>query len=174
MLPLDRTTSDIVALSAAGAALLALLIALVAVTRWRALRRTLAVLEGDGRHESLLDLVSRQHQETAQLRELVATAEQRLAEVREAAADALRHVAVVRYDAFQDMGGRMSFSAALLDDSGDGIVLTAINGRSETRAYAKGVKAGESEQSMSPEERQAVDHALRGARRGAVPAGRSR
>ena len=57
-------------------------------------------------------------------------------------ADAIRHVAVVRYDAFGDMGGRLSFSVAMLDDSGDGLVLTSINGRTETRTYAKGVKAG--------------------------------
>ena len=49
----------------------------------------------------------------------------------------MRHVAVVRYDAFADMGGRLSFSAALYDDSGDGFVLSSINGRSETRTYAK-------------------------------------
>ena len=78
---------------------------------------------------------------------------------------ALRHVAVVRYDAFQDMGGRMSFSAALLDDAGDGLVLTSINGRSETRTYAKGVKAGASEHPLSPEEVQVVDHAMRAAAR---------
>ena len=57
-------------------------------------------------------------------------------------ADALRHVAVVRYDAFGDMGGRLSFSVALLDDAGDGLVLTSINGRTETRTYSKGVKGG--------------------------------
>ena len=55
---------------------------------------------------------------------------------------ALRHVAVVRYDAFGDMGGRLSFSAALLDDQGDGLVLSSINGRSETRTYAKALVGG--------------------------------
>ena len=53
----------------------------------------------------------------------------------------LRNVAVVRYDAFGDMGGRLSFSAALLDDIGDGIVLSSINGRGESRTYAKGSSA---------------------------------
>ena len=77
--------------------------------------------------------------------------------------DALRHVAVVRYDAFGDMGGRMSFSAALLDDAGDGLVLTSINGRSETRTYAKGVKGGSSDHSLSPEEEQAIAYAARNA-----------
>jgi hypothetical protein len=70
-------------------------------------------------------------------------------------------VSVVRYDAFADMGGRLSFSAALLDDAGDGIVLTSINGRTETRSYAKGVKGGASEHTLSPEEEQAIAFALR-------------
>ena len=56
----------------------------------------------------------------------------------------------------------MSFSAAFLDDGGDGVVITAINGRSETRAYAKGVKSGQSDNALSPEEQQAVTHALQG------------
>ena len=68
------------------------------------------------------------------------------------------------------MGGRLSFSAALLDDSGDGLVLTSINGRSETRTYAKGVKAGESDHSLSPEEQQAIGYAGRSAARPAFEA----
>ena len=73
---------------------------------------------------------------------------------------AVRNVSVVRYDAFADMGGRMSYSVALLDSAGDGMVLSAINGRTDARAYAKGVVAGEGEAPLSPEERQAVDAAL--------------
>lgn len=171
LLPLDSTVADIVAMSAAGVALIALVVGIVALARLRRLRRTLAVLQGDGEHGPLLDVVGEQLRELRTLREHVAAAEASLATVRDDVADALRHVAVVRYDAFQDMGGRMSFSAALLDDAGDGVVLTAINGRSETRAYAKGIKAGSSDHTLSPEERQAIDHALRGARR--VPAGRA-
>ena len=86
---------------------------------------------------------------------------QEVAALRAEASDALRHLAVVRYDAFGDMGGRMSFSAALLDDAGDGLVLTSINGRSETRTYAKGVKGGASDHTMSPEEQQAIAYATR-------------
>jgi hypothetical protein len=77
---------------------------------------------------------------------------------------ALRRVAVVRYDAFGDMGGRLSFSAALLDEAGDGLVLTSINGRTETRTYAKGIAAGRGEQKLSPEEQEAISAAMRGTR----------
>ncbi len=75
---------------------------------------------------------------------------------------ALRHLAVVRYDAFGDMGGHLSWSMALLDDEGDGVVLTAIHGRAETRTYAKNVTGWSSTQQLSPEETEAVTLAHRG------------
>jgi hypothetical protein len=75
------------------------------------------------------------------------------------AADALRHLAVVRYDAFGDMGGHLSWSMALLDDGGNGIVLTSIHGRSEARTYAKSITAWTCEQQLSPEEQEAIEGA---------------
>jgi hypothetical protein len=77
---------------------------------------------------------------------------------------ALTRLAVVRYDAFGDLAGALSFSAALLDDAGNGLVLSSINGRSETRTYAKGVTAGRSDTPLSPEEQEAIAEAF------AVPA----
>ena len=69
---------------------------------------------------------------------------------------ALRHVAVVRYDAFADTGGHLSWSVALVDDDGDGVLLTSIHGRSEARSYAKSVAGWACEQPLSPEEDQAL------------------
>lgn len=74
-------------------------------------------------------------------------------------ADALRHLSVVRYDAFGDVGGHLSWSLALLDDAGHGVVLTSIHGRSEARTYAKSVSAWSCEQQLSPEESEAIEHA---------------
>ena len=76
---------------------------------------------------------------------------------------AFRDLAVVRYDALSEMSGQLSFSVALLNALGDGVVLSSINGRSETRTYAKGVKAGSSDHSLSPEEEQAIAYATRAA-----------
>jgi hypothetical protein len=87
--------------------------------------------------------------------------------------DTLRHVAVVRYDAFGDMGGRLSFSAALLDDLGNGLVLTSINSRTETRTYAKGVQGGVGSSELSPEEQEAIAHAGRPRRSAGEASGRS-
>lgn len=84
-----------------------------------------------------------------------------VAALRGEAQSALRHLAVVRYDAFGDMGGHLSWSLALLDDHGDGAVLTSIHGRNEARAYAKSVSGGTCEQQLSPEEEEAIARARR-------------
>lgn len=90
---------------------------------------------------------------------------QEVAALTEESRDALRHLAVVRYDAFGDMGGALSWSLALLDDGGDGVVLTSIHGRSEARSYAKGVRAWTCETQTSPEEDEAIASARPGKRR---------
>jgi hypothetical protein len=85
-----------------------------------------------------------------------------LAALRSDLEQALRHVAVVRYDAFGDMGGRLSFSAALVDDRGDGLVFSSIHARGESRTYAKGVVGGSSDATLTPEEQQALAAARTG------------
>ncbi|MBP2706311.1 DUF4446 family protein [Microbispora sp. RL4-1S] len=78
---------------------------------------------------------------------------------------AIRDVAVYRYDALDEMTGRLSFSVALINGFGDGIVLTSINGRTETRTYVRPVSGGKGLQPLSPEE----EHAVRAARLGIGP-----
>ena len=79
--------------------------------------------------------------------------------LRSEVSDALRHLAVVRYDAFGDMGGHLSWSMALLDDSGNGVVLTSIHGGSDARTYAKNVSDWSCDQQLSPEEEEAIKFA---------------
>ncbi|GAB3148279.1 hypothetical protein GCM10027161_44680 [Microbispora hainanensis] len=78
---------------------------------------------------------------------------------------AIRDVALYRYDALDEMTGRLSFSLALINGFGDGVVLTSINGRTETRTYARAVRGGKGLQPLSPEE----EHAVRAARLGIGP-----
>ncbi len=160
---LDPAVRDALVVSALVVAVLALLLAAVALLRLRRLRRDSALLAAGDDGESFVSAVARKTEQVEALRLEVDDLSALLARTRTELADAIRHVSVVRYDAFGDMGGRLSFSAAMLDDGGDGLVLTSIHGRSETRSYIKGVKSGTSEATLSPEEQQAVSFALRGA-----------
>ena len=82
--------------------------------------------------------------------------DERITTVEHRTTGALSDIALVRYDAFGDMGGRMSFSVALLDAVGDGIVLSSLNGRSHSQTYAKSVTEGRGNVKLTEEEEQAV------------------
>lgn len=77
----------------------------------------------------------------------------------------LRHiqrVKLLRYNPYGDTGGDQSFTAVLLNDGGDGIVLTSLHARSGTRVFAKPVIGGKSgKHEFSKEEREAIEKALK-------------
>ena len=104
-------------------------------------------LEGQARSLQRLEEAIRQ----------LAGADQRIAE---SLRGAVQRVSLLRYDAFDDVGGRLSFSCALLNERGDGVVVTSINGRQDTRVYAKPVIGGASEHNLSEEEEEAIRQAL--------------
>jgi len=161
VLHLHRPLLDYLAIAGVGTGAVGFLAAIVANLRVGRLRRGFAGLDGSGK-DTVLDAVRRSSSDASALRGEMVGLRSDVDDARRDLADALRHVSVVRYDAFGDMGGRLSFTVALLDDASDGLVITSIHGRSESRSYAKGVKAGVSEQTLSPEEHQAIDLAMRG------------
>jgi hypothetical protein len=72
---------------------------------------------------------------------------------------ALSHVGLVRFDAFGDTGGAQSFALALMDDDGDGVVLTSLHSRQTTRLFVKGVRRGAADLPLSAEEERAISNA---------------
>ena len=154
---LDDTTLLVLVIGALIVGIVGLVVAVIAVVKLSRLHRSLALLQAAEGRENFLDVVARTREDIGVLRGEVDGLAGELARARMDLSQALRHVSVVRYDAFGDLGGRFSFSAALLDDSGDGIILTSIHGRSETRTYVKGVTNGQADIDLSPEERKAME-----------------
>jgi hypothetical protein len=72
---------------------------------------------------------------------------------------AIQRVGLVRFNPFEDVGGDQSFAIALLDQHGNGLVLSSLHNRAETRVYAKPVQGGRSEYTLSAEEQQALAQA---------------
>jgi hypothetical protein len=157
------TTQGIVALAAAGVAVVALVLAIVLAFKLRSLRRAQMAVLGEGAR----DLVAHSAQldeAFVSLREYVEEALSRLEE-RSQATDAridrsIAYRALVRYDAYGEMSGAQSSSFAMLDAQRSGIVFSSILHRDQARVYVKEVVAGESSIELSPEERQAIEAAL--------------
>jgi hypothetical protein len=68
---------------------------------------------------------------------------------------ALQRVGLVRYNPFEDTGSNQSFALVLLDEDGDGVVLSSLHSRQTTRVYVKPVSGGRSEGALSAEETEA-------------------
>lgn len=152
-----------VAVAVASGALVAAVgaVALVVVLtgRLRRLERACDALAAGSGAPSFVQAVRQSRRIGEGLRREVDALAVGLAGVRTELADAVRHVGVVRYDAFADVAGQLSYSVALLDDAGDGVVLSGISGRNEMRTFAKPVQAGRSTHRLSPEEAEAVQRA---------------
>jgi hypothetical protein len=71
----------------------------------------------------------------------------------------IQRVEMVRFNPFQDTVADQSFAVALLDDGGDGLVLSTLHGRDLTRVYGKPVKGRQSSYPLSPEEQEAIGKA---------------
>lgn len=69
-------------------------------------------------------------------------------------------IGIVKYDAFQQMGGKLSFSLALLNENNDGFILNSVHSSEGCYSYTKEVKAGECSISLGEEEQKALNMAM--------------
>lgn len=166
LLPVDQVAS--IALTIATVSVVFSLGLLIWVLR---LKKKLLVLQKSGDKDTFLGAVNKYVEkmqniatEQAKINKALVKDDQALQaqidEIKEAMTYVVSRVATVRYDAFNNMGGQMSFSTAMLNDLGDGIVVTAINGRSETRTYIRNIKNKKCDVEISREEAEAIDKAM--------------
>lgn len=71
----------------------------------------------------------------------------------------IQKVGLVRFNPFDDAGGNMSFTLALLNNHNDGVIVSSLHNREGTRIYSKSIKAGNSESKLTEEEIQAIKEA---------------
>jgi hypothetical protein len=160
MADLDPQLVALLAVLSGVVALVALVLVVVLAFRLRTLRREQQRAVPGAAGEDLGGVLGRLDDELAVVRRDLVTVHTNTEHLRELLRSTVSRVGLVRYDAFDDMGGALSFSAALLDERGDGVVVSAINGRTETRCYAKPVADGRSEHDLSREEEAAVETAI--------------
>jgi hypothetical protein len=149
-----------IAIAAAVVAVIGLTIALVLHLRLRRVRAAQLTLQGSGGGDlvdfavSLQGRVDGLHRALDEVTAALGRLERRVDST-------VSRLAVVRYDAYEKSGGHQSASVALLDSSRSGVVLSAIQGRDYARIYVKELDDGRAAVSLSPEEQEAVERAMR-------------
>lgn len=152
------------AVAAGVPGVLALVACAVLWLRLRRVRAAQRVLLPDGASVGLIDRQAVLQRQVGAveggLRDLQALVERQGEVTERSLRTALRFQGMVRYDAYRDMGGRQSWSIALLDGDGNGAVVTSLHARDHARVYLKELVAGTPGQRLSPEEERAVALAL--------------
>jgi hypothetical protein len=146
--------ADVTATVAIAALLLAFVaLAGVLVLFWRTRRRR---KRGSVDPTDLGPAVERALWRLDELTKRIDAVDGRLPLVEEQGRRAVQHVGVVRFNPFEDTGGNQSFALALLDSKRDGIVVSSLHSRQNTRVYLKAIVGGRSETALSDEESEAL------------------
>jgi hypothetical protein len=161
------STQGIVALVAAGIAVVALVWVIVLAVKLRRVRAAQRTILGGAETDLAAHAASLQ-EAFVQLRDWVEEVARGL-EGRVAGAEhrmdaCIAHASVVRYDAMNELSGQQSSTVALLDERRTGVVISSILHRDQARLYVKQVREGNPEYELSPEEQQAVEEAMSPAR----------
>jgi hypothetical protein len=158
------TTQGIVALAAAGVAVVALWVGIVLAIKLRRLRASQRVVLGEQGQRDLVAHAQRLETGFVDLRdwveEVLQGLDQRVGTAEHRIDGCLAYTSLVRYDAYGEMSGQQSSSYALLDSHRSGVVISSILHREQARVYVKRVRNGESELELSPEEREAIEAAF--------------
>jgi len=83
-----------------------------------------------------------------------------IAKIKDILSRTTNKIGIVKYDAFPDVGGKLSFALAMLDESNSGFVLNAIHSREGCYTYVKEIVKGESYIVLGQEEKDALRQAV--------------
>jgi hypothetical protein len=155
----ERTLSQVV---------VALVVVVVVLGLWVAwlqrseamLRRRLRRVLPQGESGGIDEILDRQLKRVDSLSERVDALNKLHHELEDLSQRTIQKVAVIRYNPFADTGGDQSFAIALLDSRGNGVVLSSLHSRTDTRVFAKAVQGGRSRYQLSDEEQDAIKKAL--------------
>lgn len=118
-----------------------------------------ALLKGMG-NKNLEEIILNNAQKIEILEEMIKENDSRVEQLSKEISTSLKNYSIKRYNAFEGVGGELSFSLALLNDEGSGIIITGIHGRDDSRTYAKPIVEGRSKYTLSEEEKIVLSSAL--------------
>ena len=105
---------------------------------------------------SLEKAFSQRFLEIDRLTEVTKNQAMEINKIKEILARTTNKIGIVKYDAFPDVGGKLSFALAMLDDGNSGFVLNAIHSRDGCYTYVKEIVKGESYIALGSEEKEAL------------------
>ena len=107
--------------------------------------------------KDLEDTIITLEQEISKLHKGRVEAEQNIAMIQNKLKKSIRGLETVRFNPFPDQGSNQSFAIGMLDEEGDGVVISSLYARERMSVFAKPVKGGKSEYELSSEEKEVLE-----------------
>lgn len=123
-------------------------------------KKKIGLLLGGKKVKNLEDVILGQLQKTKKQGDEILSLSERIKELEALSQKTFQKIGVVRFNPFNDMGGNQSFVIALLDKQNNGFVISSLFIKEGNRVYAKPIKGGVSDYSLSKEEKEAVEKAI--------------
>jgi hypothetical protein len=121
----------------------------------RQYRRMMSGVEGANLEQALADHVDRVQQACTSVSELQMETQR----IDQTLKHTMQWTGIVRFNPFRYTGGDQSFAWAIADSEGNGVVLSSLHARDQTRVYAKPLRNWESQYSLTEEEQEAITRA---------------
>ena len=151
----------IIALSAiAVLCITSLVIALIAIGRYRDLFRRDDMFMRGRDAESMEEFILKQQDDIEELKEAKLADREAMRVMNRNIRSSIQKFGLVHYDAFEGMGGKMSFALALLDYTNTGMIINCMHSREGCFIYVKEVEAGSTYTPLGAEEKEALERAL--------------
>lgn len=140
--------------------LIVLILLIITMGKLRTLTRNYKDFMRGKDAESLEELILTRFEEIEDLKRANRDHRRRLDDITENLSLTYQKIGIVKYDAFNEMGGKLSFALALLDKNNNGFVMNSMHNRESCYTYIKEIIDGKSYITLGTEEKQAVDKAV--------------
>ncbi len=150
----------IAALIAVGISVVSMITAFIAIARYRAMYFKYDLFMRGRDAESLEDLIIEENERIGRLEEEDKSNKELMRTMNRNIRASYQKMGIVHYDAFEGMGGRISFALALLDYTNTGVIINCMHGANGCFLYVKDVEAGTTEVQLGAEEKGALERAL--------------
>ena len=148
------------AIIAVAISVVSMIIAFISIVRYKALYNNYDLFMRGRDAESLEDLIIEEKNRIGRLEEEDASNKEMMRTMNRNIRASFQKMGIVHYDAFDGMGGKISFAMALLDYTNTGLIINCMHGANGCFLYIKDVEAGTTDVQLGAEEKGALERAL--------------
>lgn len=157
---LSNVDTGIILVILAAMVLLLLILIIVLFIKNKNLNKKLSIFMNGKDASSLEKDIVDLYEDNKFLKNMVDSNKKDIRAVRKQLSKAFQKIGLVKYDAYQQMGGLLSFSLALLDEQDNGIIFNSVHSAEGCYTYTKEIKLGSCKLELSNEEKVALDQAM--------------